>query len=128
MTYKKYHQTEAVQRDDGAIIFPGANGWDKYQEWVAEGGVTIPAEIPVPQAVTQVTMKQARLALAEFGALSKVKKALAELPEPQQTLATVAWECSPTVSKDDILIQTLATLTGLTAEDVDNLFELAATK
>jgi len=78
--------------------------------------------------ITQVTMKQARFALAEFGALSKVKKALAELPEPQQTLATVAWECSPTVSKDDILIQTLATLTGLTAEDVDNLFELAATK
>jgi len=104
----------------------------RYEYNIATGARTehpdLPPTIETVQKPTLVTMKQARFALAEFGALSKVKKALAELPEPQQTLATVAWECSPTVSKDDILIQTLATLTGLTAEDVDNLFELAATK
>lgn len=39
MNYKKYNQTDAVQNENGEIIFPGASGWDKYQEWLKSGGV-----------------------------------------------------------------------------------------
>lgn len=84
---------------------------------------------PVPPAeVKSVTMRQARLALLQVGKLSEVETAIENLEEPSRTMAKIEWEYSQEVHRDKDLVKFLAPSLGLSEEDLNQLFTLAATK
>lgn len=73
-----------------------------------------------------VSMRQARLALAGTGLLSKVETAIASLDEPHKTAAEIEWNYSQTVERDKALVAMLAPALGLDDEALDDLFKEAA--
>jgi predicted component of type VI protein secretion system len=83
-----------------------------------------PVVAPIP---SEVTMRQARLALLQSGKLSQVEAALAALPEPQKSAAQIEWEYSNTVKRDHSFTQSMAQALGMTEAEMDTLFTLAAT-
>jgi len=85
---------------------------------VAERKARVPAE---------VTMRQARLALLQANLLAIVATAIAGLPSPQKEAATIEWEYSQTVARNRPFVLMLGAALGLSEEDLDDLFILAAT-
>ena len=79
---------------------------------------------PVPD---QVTMAQARLALNAIGKLTAVDTAISTLPEPQKTQATIKWDYSSYVSRTDPFTLELGAALGLSSDQIDQLFMVAAT-
>ena len=74
-----------------------------------------------------VTMRQARLALSQAEKLTFVDDAIAEMQEPDKTTISIEWEYASTVERVSPWIDTMATALGMTGEEMDALFELAAT-
>ena len=74
-----------------------------------------------------VTMRQARLALSQAGKLTAVNEAIAVMDEPDKTAVSIEWEYGSTVERVSPWIDTMATALGMTGEEMDALFELAAT-
>jgi hypothetical protein len=86
-----------------------------------------PADSVIPPKVTEVTMRQARLALLGAGLLDDVDAALNAIPnEAQRKAALIEWEFSNTVQRDMSLVQQLAPALGLSEQQLDNLFAQAA--
>lgn len=80
--------------------------------------------VPVPQVVS---MRQARLALLSAGLLSKVSTAVQALPDAAGDASRIEWEYAGTIQRNHSLVTTLGASLGLTTEQTDNLFRLAAT-
>ena len=74
----------------------------------------------------QVTMRQARLALLQQGFLSVVEDAINLIPDPDQTKVRTEWEYAATVQRDSEWVATLQPALGLTDQQMDDLFNLAA--
>lgn len=74
-----------------------------------------------------VTMRQARLALSQAGKLTMVNDAIAVMDEPDKTTVSIEWEYGSTVERVSPWIDTMATALSMTGEEMDDLFELAAT-
>lgn len=74
-----------------------------------------------------VTMRQARLALAQQELLQTVEDAIALIPEPDRSKISVEWEYSAIVERGSSWIGVLAPDLGLSDEQMDDLFKLAAT-
>jgi hypothetical protein len=74
----------------------------------------------------QVTMRQARLALLQQGLLSVVEDAINLIPDPDQTKVRTEWEYAATVERDSQWVATLQPALGLTGQQMDDLFNLAA--
>lgn len=98
-----------------------AAGGDESRLWMDIGAIRVldVAPLPVP---TEVSMRQARLALHKAALLTGVEAALAALPEPQRTAAKIEWEFATTVRRDSPLVTVLGTALGLDAAGFDNLF------
>lgn len=79
---------------------------------------------PVPAVVE---MAQARLALLQAGLLDQVQAAIDAMPGAEGQAARIAWEYRSTVRRDSPLTETLAAQLGLTQQQIDQLFTLAAT-
>ena len=79
---------------------------------------------PVPP---QVDLARAKIALDEAGLLDDVEAALAAITDPTtKRRALIAWDASPTISRNGQLVTTLAaTVPGL-ADRLDDLFRTAA--
>ena len=77
--------------------------------------------------VTQVSMRQARLALLQAGKLADVTTAINALPSPAKEAAQIEWEYATEVRRDSALMQQLAAAIGLTEADLDALFTQAVT-
>lgn len=74
-----------------------------------------------------VTMRQARLALRRTGVLQAVDAALEAMPDGDaKEDALIEWNHALTVERDSDLTKTLAAGLGLSDEDLDKLFALAA--
>ena len=78
---------------------------------------------PPPVVPAEVTMRQARLALLSIGKLDDVSALIASLPEPQKTAATIEWEYSNTVQRNNPFVGSLGPALGV---DLDALFIDAA--
>ena len=71
----------------------------------------------------EVTMRQARLALASVGLLDAVDEAIAEISNPaQKNAAEIEWEFSSTVRRNQPLVLALAPALGLDEAALDQLF------
>jgi len=79
---------------------------------------------PVP---SEVTMRQARLALHMAGKLTAVESAIEALIDPPQTAARIEWEYSNSVQRHNGFVSQVAPLIGMTESDIDDLFIQAAT-
>lgn len=91
-------------------------------------GDTLPPDPPPgpPPVPSEVTMRQARLALLGAGLLPSVTAAIDALSEPTRTAARIEWEYSTTVQRHRGLVQQLGTALGMTNEQLDALFIAAA--
>jgi hypothetical protein len=74
-----------------------------------------------------VTMRQARLALAQENKIQLVEDAIALIPDPDRTTISIEWEYASTVERLSPWIDIMASALGMTDVEMDALFELAAT-
>lgn len=80
-----------------------------------------------PEAIpTEVTMRQARLALLAAGKLAGVDAAIASMPEPHKTAAGIEWEYSNALQRSNPFVTQLGAALGLDAAGIDALFVAAA--
>lgn len=75
----------------------------------------------------KVTMRQARLALHQEGKLDLVADAINLIPEPDKSLISIEWEYASTVERTSPWMSTMGSALGLSEEELDDLFVLAAT-
>jgi len=83
-----------------------------------------PPPTPIPKVVT---MRQARLALLQQGLLASIQPAIDALDEPHRSGANIEWEYSQEVERNRPFVELLSQALELTDDDLDALFELAAT-
>lgn len=104
-----------------ADLHPGniGDGWD--------GAQVIPAPVPPEPVPTEVTMRQARLALLGAGLLTNVDAAINAMPEPAKSAARIEWDYSSAVQRHNGFVQQLGPALGLTDAQIDDLFRVAAT-
>lgn len=88
-------------------------------------GALVPAT-PVVVIPTEVTMRQARLALLGANLLASVDAAIAALSEPAKSAALIEWEYSSAVQRHNGFVSLLAPALGLTEGQLDDLFIAAA--
>lgn len=126
MNYYKSQSGEVFAYDDEQV----------QSGWVREGLVLMtPQEVilhlnpPVPTLPlpTEISMRQARLALLQEGLLSQVDTAIAGLPEAQRLAAEIEWEYATTVKRGSPLVLAIASALELTEENLDQLFLTAVT-
>lgn len=106
------------------------DGWYWF-DTAEEAEINIPKteeSNPAPQAVTQVTMRQARLALFEINLLDKVERAIKGMRGTEGKIAQIEWESASVIDKNHPLIKQLMPILNLTDSDLDSLFQLASTK
>lgn len=101
-------------QSDGNLIVAGADGLPALEA---------PPALNPPRVVT---MRQARIALARSGLLPSVDAALAAMTGTAGDEARIEWEFSSMVERDRPLVQSLAVGLGLTDQQLDDLFALAA--
>lgn len=92
---------------------------------ITSDGKLFPAPIskPVP---SQVTMRQARLALLQAGLLDDVEVAIdAITPESDRVAARIEWDYSSVVERNKGLVAALGASLGLVKEQLDELFYVA---
>lgn len=89
--------------------------------------ITWPAPPEPPVVVpSEITMRQARLALLGAGKLTAVGTAIAAMPEPQKSAANIEWEYSNTVQRHNGFVAALGPMLGLSDAQIDSLFVAAA--
>lgn len=126
----KCHSYADVQmqmfRDDAAQM---GTPLDEYEDLIDLVKSNIKPVVPGPKPkVHTVTMAQARKALILSGFdLAKVEVVFQTLPQPAQALARVDWEFAPTVHRDNPLVAAVQRSENWTDNQVDALFDLAAT-
>jgi hypothetical protein len=105
------------------------------QQAVREGNAWVLREVPehtaaAPTAAprSQVTMRQARLALLASGHLSQVDALIQALPEAERAAVRIEWEYAATVERDSPLVALLSQALLLDADALDALFIDAAAR
>lgn len=84
-------------------------------------------ELEPQSAVPQVvSMRQARLALLAMDMLDTIEAALAALPGVEGRAAQIEWQSANEVRRDNDLINSMGAALGLTSEQIDLIFILAA--
>lgn len=90
-------------------------------EYEVVDGCFIEAQVK-KEVPTEVTMRQARLALLDVGLLDNINTLLS-----QDARAKIVWEYATAVYRDEVLVEQMQVVTGMTDEQIDDLF-IAASK
>jgi hypothetical protein len=90
-----------------------------------DGILAAPPQPPSPPLppVSSVTPRQARLALLNAGLLSQVQAAVGASEEATK----ISWDFATVINRDDPLIIAIGSALDLSSEQIDALFESAAT-
>lgn len=125
MAYKLTQTNTIIRIADNANIPSDPNNSDyaKYLAWLAEGNTPESADPILPAIPSIVSMRQARLALLQWGLLSQVNTVISTADEATK----ITWEFSTEVQRDNALVSSLSLALGLTAQQIDELFVFAAT-
>jgi len=78
---------------------------------------------PNTSEIVEVSMRQARLALNQYGYLTAVNTAIAQGNEADK----IEWEYATSVNKNSELVKNMVKFLALTPEQVTNLFNVAVT-
>jgi hypothetical protein len=128
--YQLHQFQGSIRRLTDGADFPESDdcqAYIEYKKWVAEGNTPAPPTIGTVSKPTSVTMRQARLALLQAGYYSSVQTAINAIEDPVQKQASqIEWEYAATVDRNSSFTQGMATALGLSEQDMDNLFMLAA--
>ncbi len=84
-----------------------------------------PEPVPVPQEVPTWALREVCMIR---GHTASIEAALANLSEPQRTIANNRWNHKPTISRASSLIVAMQAILGWTSAYVDELFLEAGTK
>lgn len=107
-------------------MFDVLNSWEAQR--VADTAAPAPAPVPVSGVPQEVTRRQARQALIMSGKFDLVQPAIDAISDPvQRALMQSEWDDSQTFQRNRPALIQMATAIGLSSEDIDNLFTLAAT-
>ena len=93
---------------------------------VAKAIVAYTPDSELGASPTEVTMRQARLALLATGKLAGVDAAIASMPEPQKTSASIEWEYGNALQRSNPFVAQLGAALGLDDAEIDALFVEAA--
>jgi len=99
----------------------------QFKRLRTENAAVIRGEDPAAIVPASITMRQARLVLAQQGLLTAVDTAIASLPEPDRTNVSIEWEYSAVVERASPWLGSMGAALGLTESDLDNLFLLGKT-
>lgn len=113
---------------EGTPVFNNSTKqWE--QSWVARDFTAeeVAEQLARKREVMVVTPRQARLALLGAGLLDQIEAGIAALPEPTKTAVTIEWEYATHVDRNSQWVGALAQALKLTDEQLDQLFEVAAT-
>ena len=109
---------EVNQIEAGMVAAQGNEGIG----WLYDGQEFSLPPPPTPSVPTEVTMRQARLALLENGLLANVQPAINSLPEPDKTKAQIEWDYSNALQRSNPFVDVLGAALGLSSQDLDDLF------
>jgi len=113
--------------DSSDIKIDGVAGEFIEIDWLQMQADEMNARLQKKQKSMVVTMRQARLALLQQGLLASIQPAIDSLDEPHRSGANIEWEYSQEVERNRPFVELLSQALGLTDDDLDALFELAAT-
>lgn len=75
-----------------------------------------------------VSPRQIRLAMVLAGIdLNVIEQTFDLVPEPTRTFTKIAWEYAVEFSRDDLLVDAIGPLLGFSPQQIDDIWELAAT-
>jgi hypothetical protein len=104
-------------------VAPGNSDYAAIMALVADGELVIAPYVSPPAApVTQVTMRQARLALLAAGLLDDVEALITQTDKAVQ----IEWEYATVVYRDSPLVESITSNLNLTAEQVNTMFSEAS--
>ncbi len=85
---------------------------------------TVQRDLPTPPARVprEIPNWRAKVILAQMGLLSTVEAAIAALPEPDRTIARLAWGGDAKLARRGKTVLGLAAALGLSSDQVDQLF------
>lgn len=120
--------TGAIHFEDGRVIAPPYNEacYLEYAAWVQAGNT--PEEFaespaaPVPEVVSRF---KARAALYQAGLLESVEQMMASPETPM--IHRIAWQDVQEFNRSSALVAGMGQALGLSSEQIDDLFRLAAT-
>lgn len=120
------NETISIKRLEDSAYIPldeGNADYRQYIYWVAEGNAAEVEELPVFKGeITAVSPFQAKAALLQMGLLDKVE----ELIKSEDRMFQLAWETATEFRRDSSTLKMLGSKLNLTDDQVDDLFELAA--
>ena len=130
---KGFYLLNSTDKPDGDVVteigpeLRGDGEW--YQVWDIRYFTQseLDAQLQSNQSPMVVTMRQARLALLQQGLLASIQPAIDALDEPHRSAAIIEWEYSQTVERTRPFVLLLGQALGLTDDNLDALFTLAAT-
>lgn len=81
-------------------------------------------ELPVlpPRVPREIPNWRAKVILAQMGLLATVESAIAALPEPDRTVASLAWNGDAKLARRGKTVLGLAAALGLSGDQIDQLF------
>jgi hypothetical protein len=110
---------------EGALVCTAEQAVNPMLWCVKNGKLVAAAPAPAPPP-SQVSMRQARLALLADGKLNAVAAALTQLPSPQREAAQIEWEYASVVDRSAAFVQQLCAALGMSEAEIDRLFIAAS--